>query len=96
MTVHKVTKVRKEAPALNPSHEHVVGVVTDDGVYHTVQEVVDSIGRGDQWQASAPGEPEAPIRPEPFCPGDWCMQRPYLSSEPGTSLATDLEKLPRG
>ena len=96
MANYKVTKVRKEAPAQNPSHEHIIGVVTDDGVYHPIQEVVDSIVAGHEWHASVPGEPPALLRAEPFCSQGWCMHRPYLSSEPGTTLATDLEKMPRG
>ncbi|HTP52163.1 MAG TPA: DUF3892 domain-containing protein [Anaeromyxobacteraceae bacterium] len=96
MASYRVTKVRKEAPALNPSHEHIVGVVTDDGAYHTVQEVVDSIRGGDVWRAFVEGEPEAMIGIEPFCSRPWCMHSPYLSSTPGETLATDLERLPRG
>jgi hypothetical protein len=95
MASHKVTKVRKEAPALNPSHEHIVGVLTDDGAYHTVQEVADSIAAGDAWETSVPGEQDAPISVQDVCPKGWCMHRPYLSSN-GDSLASDLERLPRG
>jgi hypothetical protein len=96
MAIHKVTKVRKEASPMSPPHEHIVGVLTDDGAYHTVQEVVDSIERGDAWEAWVPGEPAAAIRPELACPKGWCMHRPYLTSEGGDTLAADLEKLPRG
>ena len=96
MATYKVTKVRKEAPPLNPSHEHIVGVVTDDGAYHTVREVADSIGQGNTWYTSASGAPEAMIGVELFCTHAWCLHAPYLSSTPGETLASDLEKLPRG
>jgi hypothetical protein len=95
MATYKVTRVRKEASSLRPSHEHIVGVVTDDGAYHTVPEVVASITVGDLWETSVPGERDVPIVVEEHCPGDWCMLRPYLSST-GDSLASSLEKLPRG
>jgi len=96
MATYKVTKVRKEAPPANPAHKHLVGVLTDDGVYHSIQEVVDSIARGDTWWTAAPGEPEAEIVPLRTCPGQWCQRSPYLQSVPGDSLASDLEKLPHG
>ena len=96
MATYRVTKVRKERPALNPNHEHIVGVITDDGVYHTVQEVVDSLGGGDLWVTSAEDAPEATILEAPFCQHEWCLHKPYLASTPGNTLASDLEKLPRG
>jgi hypothetical protein len=96
MTTYRVTKVRKEPPPLNPSHEHIVGVVTDEGAYYTVQQVVDSLATGDVWLASVAGEPEAAITAEPFCSHTWCMHQPYLASVAGNTLATDLERMPRG
>jgi len=96
MATYKVTKVRKAAPALNPSHEHIVGVLTDDGAYHTVQEVADSIKAGNVWLTSVAGELDAVIGVDLFCRHGWCMHAPYLSSSPTESLATDLEKMPRG
>jgi hypothetical protein len=96
MAHFKVTRVRKAAPPLNPSHTHIVGVVTDDGVYHPNQEVVDSIASGHAWWTSVPGEPEAAIGPVPHCPKPWCMHGPYLESTPSETLANDLEKLPPG
>jgi hypothetical protein len=96
MASYKVTRVRKERPALNPDHEHLVGVLTGDGAYHTVQEVVASIERGDQWFTSLPGEQDAAILVEDSCRHGWCMHRPYLSSAGNDTLATDLEKMPRG
>ena len=96
MASYTVTKVRKEAPSGNPSHEHIVGVVTTDGAYHTNQEVATSIANGDVWQALVQGEREALIKVDPFCPRAWCVLQPYLSTVLGDTLATDLEKLPRG
>jgi hypothetical protein len=96
MATYKVTKVRKEPPALNPSHDHIVGVLTADGAYYTNQQVAESIQRGDLWVASAPGEPDAEILTQPVCPNGWCMHQPYLASVPSATLATDLEKMPRG
>jgi hypothetical protein len=96
MATYKVTKVRKESPPLNPAHKHLVGVLTDDGAYHPIQEVVDSIAKGDTWWTAAPEEPQAAIMPEPYCPKPFCMHGPYLASVPGESLASDLEKLPPG
>jgi len=95
MSTHRVTKVRKAPPPLNPSHEHIVGVVTEDGAYYTNQQVADSLAAGDVWVAAA-GDAEADILAQPFCPNGWCMHQPYLASVPGNTLATDLEKLPRG
>jgi hypothetical protein len=89
----KVVKVRK-APSADQAHKHVVGVVDDGGVEHTVAEVVASLGRGDTWWTAAPGEPEAEILALPRCPKAWCLHGPYLASTPGESLASDLEKLP--
>ena len=96
MTTHRVTRVRKASPELDPSHEHLVGVLTEDGTYHTVEEVAERIRAGEAWLASAPGEPDAPIWVEDCCPKGWCMHRPYLSSAGGDTLATDLERMPRG
>lgn len=96
MATYKVTRVRKEAPPLNASHEHIVGVLTDDGSYFTNQQVVDSIQAGDVWLASVAGESEAKILAEPFCPKGWCMHQPYLVSVITDTLATDLERMPRG
>lgn len=96
MKTYRVTKVRKEAPPLNESHKHIVGVITEDGAYHTNQEVVDSIRSGDVWLACAADELPAPLLPQDVCPHGWCMHQPYLASVPGATLATDLEKLPRG
>jgi len=95
MATYNVTKVRKEAPALNPSHEHIVGVLTDDGAFHTNREVAASIEAGDTWQTLVEGE-SAPIGVDPHCRHKWCMHAPYLSTTPSATLATDLEKLPRG
>lgn len=95
MAIYNVTKVRKEAPAQNPSHEHIVGLVTDDGAYHTNQEVAESIRAGNTWQTLVSGE-TALIGVDDYCGYKWCMHAPYLRSTPGPSLATDLEKLPRG
>ncbi|BDG10067.1 hypothetical protein [Anaeromyxobacter paludicola] len=96
MATFNVTKIRKEAPAGNPTHEHIVGVFTSDGTYRTVQEVADSIEAGDEWQTAPADAPPAAIGVELFCPNAWCMMKPYLSSCPGPFLASDLEKLPRG
>jgi len=95
MAIFRVTKVRKEAMPLDPKHEHIVGVQTDDGAYHPLPEVVASIERGDEWRTAAAGEPEAAISVEPYCTKPWCLRAPYLASEPGESVASDLEKLPR-
>ena len=96
MATFKVTRVRREYPPLNRSHQHIVGVVTDDGVFHTNQEVVDSLAAGHTWRTLVPDEPEAEILPEPHCSKPWCLHSPYLSSTPGPSLATDLERMPPG
>ena len=96
MTTRRVTRVRKASPELNPSHEHIVGVLTDDGAYHTVQEVADGILAGEEWLSVVEGEEPAHIKVEDCCPKGWCMFRPYLSSLGGDSVATDLERLPRG
>jgi hypothetical protein len=96
MAIYKVTKVRKEAPSLNPNHKHIVGVVTEDGVYHSNQVVVDSLASGDSWWTSVPDEPEAEIIRLRCCPQAWCLHAPYLASVPGESLASDLERLPPG
>ena len=97
MAHYKVTKVRKDSPPLNPTHKHIVGVLTEDGAYHTVQEVVDSLAQGDTWATSVEGEPEVEILAQPFCPKQWCMHAPYLATGSGeTPLAADIEKLPPG
>jgi len=96
METHNVIKVRKERPVLNPDHEHIVGVVTEDGAYHSIQEVVDSIRLGHLWQTSVAGENKNPIRIDLHCPHSWCLHQPYLSTATAETLATDLERLPRG
>jgi hypothetical protein len=96
MPIHKVTKVRKESPPLNPNHKHIVGVVTDDGVYHPNQEVAESIASGDVWLTSVPDEPEAEIQVAPFCKHPWCFHKPYLATTPAETLANDVERLPPG
>jgi len=93
MANFKVTKVRK-APAANQAHKHIVGLVTDGGAEHTVQQVLESLARGDSWWTAVPGEPEAEIMRIPTCTKAWCMHGPYLTSTPGESLASDLERLP--
>ncbi len=94
MANFKVTKVRKE-PAASQPHKHIVGVVTETGEYFTVQQVLESLRRGDGWWTAAPGEPEAEILPAKTCSKAWCLHGPYLTSTPGESLASDLERLPQ-
>lgn len=93
MALFKVTKVRK-VPAANQAHKHIVALVTDGGEVHTVQQVLESLARGDRWSTAVPGEPEAEIMRIPTCTKAWCIHGPYLTSTPGESLASDLERLP--
>ena len=96
MSTFVVHRVRKQALPLDPSHEHVIGVLTEDGAFHSNQEVAESIARGDTWRAATPDGREASIRVEPFCTRGWCMLAPYLATVPSETLATSLEKLPQG
>jgi len=93
MTDFKVTRVRK-VPAANQAHKHIVAVVTETGDERTVAQVLESLARGDRWWTAAPGEPEAEILRIPTCTKAWCIHGPYLTSTPGESLASDLERLP--
>ena len=93
MAIFKVTKVRKE-PSANQAHKHIVALVTDGGEVFTTHQVLASLARGDTWFTAVPDEPEAEILPAPTCTKAWCIHGPYLTSTPGESLASDLERLP--
>lgn len=92
MTYH-VTHVRKEQAR---DHEHIIGVVTTAGLFHTNQQVHDSLGRGDSWYTSVPGVPDAAIEKLSYCPNATCYHKPYLRTRADATARNNLENLPRG
>jgi hypothetical protein len=88
-----VDRVRKE-PSLSRSHEHVTGVYTVDGVFHSRVQVVQSMDRGEAWITSAGGS-TARIRQVGHCTWPGCSLMPYLTTSPGHSDSSNLENLPR-
>lgn len=97
MATFDVTKVRKETVTKNgSSHEHIIGVKTDGGVYYSNQSVVDSLKAGNKWQTSVTGEPKAAIKEMAYCPAKDCLHKPYLTTAPDHTKKNNLENLPPG
>lgn len=94
MATYIVTRVRKEYSA-DGTHRHIAGVVTDDDVHYTRQEVVDSIWAGNVWKTQAEGY-EAVIEPVPYCPQGICLAAPYLKTNPDSPGKDNLENLDQG
>lgn len=93
MTTFIVTKVRKEL-SRDTSHEHIEGVCTDDGTHYTRQQVVDSINAGNTWRTSAGGY-EATIKVVKYCPNSYCLEAPYIETNPDSTTMDNLDNLPR-
>ncbi|MFZ5479079.1 MAG: DUF3892 domain-containing protein [Myxococcota bacterium] len=97
MSSYYAKKVRKEkAGSGNNSHEHIVGVLTGDGVFHSNKAVTDSIDNGNDWYTEVSGEPKAKIRKVSYCPQSACLHSPYLTTHPDHTEKNNLENLPRG
>jgi hypothetical protein len=99
MATYYVTKVRKEnsTGTGGTPHEHIVGVITDSGVYYKNQQVADSIDAGNEWYTQVPGEPNAKIKKLARCShASGCSHKPYLTTEPDHTKKNNLENLPRG
>lgn len=97
MSTYNVNKVRKQAAKTKSgSHEHIVGVLTTDGIFHSNADVVASIGRGNSWQTDVVGEPKAKITKRGFCPHSDCYHAPYITTAPDHTTKNNLENLPRG
>lgn len=97
MTDFFVTKVRKvRAGSAGTEHEHIVGVLTPNGNFHSNQAVVDSISARNSWYTDAPDQPRALIKHLPSCPAKDCQHKPYLTTAPDHTTKNNLESLPRG
>lgn len=98
MGANYVTKVRKQTVANKDgtSHEHIVGVVTNLGRFHTNKEVVDSIDAGHDWYTEVDKEPRAKIKKAGSCARSGCLHSPYLTTNPDHTTRNNLENLPRG
>jgi Protein of unknown function (DUF3892) len=90
-TTHVVTQVRKELSA-DGTHEHIAGVCTQDGTYHTRREVVERIRAGETWMTSAAGY-EAEIEPIVYCPQPNCLATPYIRTRPYSTRKDNIENL---
>jgi hypothetical protein len=93
----RAVKVRKETVANDKKeiHAHIVGVITEDGLYHTNQDVVRGISAGQDWYTMEDGK-KARIRPLGYCPNSSCYHKPYITTNPDHTTANNLENLPRG
>jgi|SRR5712664_1886863 len=97
MSTYDVTKVRKEKVTKNgSSHEHIIGVLPESGLFYSNQEVVNSINAGNHWRTSVTGEPKATIKEKHYCPNSTCTHKPYLTTDPDHTTKNNLENLPRG
>lgn len=92
MSKQLVTKVRKQI--CSQRFHHIVGVLTNDGQFHSNETVVNSIAAGQKWVTSVPSEPEATIKRLATCPR--CNYGPYLTTAPDHSTKNNLENLPQG
>jgi hypothetical protein len=92
MTTHTVVGVRKVFSD-DFSHRHIVGVCTDDRVYHSVRVVVESIGIGDNWRTKVGGFEEA-IKVLAECPAPGCTAAPYIETTRRSPRKENLENLP--
>ncbi|HZB98034.1 MAG TPA: hypothetical protein VE219_05495 [Candidatus Sulfotelmatobacter sp.] len=73
-----VTRIRV-GQSFDRSHNHIIGVYTDDGTYRTNRQVVDSLKRGEAWYSTA-GDSQVRIGWIRWCPGMNCHEGPYLIS----------------
>jgi hypothetical protein len=98
MSTYYVTRVRKESARVSSgaSHEHIIGVITNAGTYHTNKQVVDSLAVRNEWYTSVEGQPKAKIREMAYCPKTDCFHKPYLTTDPDHSTRNNLENLPAG
>jgi hypothetical protein len=96
MSTYYVTRVRKETTTGKDAHEHIIGVVTNDNIYYTNLEVVNSIHAGNEWYTLVQGEPLAKIKELTYCPHAACYHKPYLTTHPDHTTRNNLENLPRG
>lgn len=86
-----VTRVRR-VPSPDGGHEHLAGVCTAEGTYVSRHDVANAIDGGEEWWSERDGE-RARIRTAFSCPFPGCV-RPYLTTAPDHTPATDLERLP--
>jgi hypothetical protein len=93
----QAVKVRKETVEnqKHEKHEHIIGVITSDGIYHTNKEVVDGINAGEEWYTNVGGK-KAKIRAIRFCPEASCLHQPYITTAPDSTTANNLDNLPLG
>ncbi|XYH94656.1 DUF3892 domain-containing protein [Sorangium sp. So ce1128] len=98
MGTYYVTKVRKQTVTNKDgtSHEHIVGVVTNIGIFYTNKAVVDSIDAGHDWYTEVDKEPRAKIKKLKSCSRSGCTHSPYLTTNPDHTTRNNLENLPRG
>jgi hypothetical protein len=91
--VKLVDRVRKE-PSISRSHEHITGVFTVDGEFHSRIQVVQAMDRGEAWFTRAGGS-TARIRRVGHCTWPGCSLMPYLSTSTNHDDESNLENLPR-
>jgi len=61
------------------SHDHIVGVWTQEGSYRTNRQIARSIDAGERWFSTA-GTERVPISWIPWCTAMNCGEGPYLVS----------------
>jgi len=91
VATYTVTHVRKELSS-DGTHRHIAGVCTSTGTYYTRQQVVESLGQGNTWMASANGY-EVTIRRRTYCPKPGCEATPYIETNPDSTKKDNLENL---
>jgi hypothetical protein len=94
MAVKTATHVRMAGTNGGGPHEHIQGVCTDDGKYHSRREVVESIDAGDHWR-TFDGTDHAPIRKIEHCKHPGCPATPYITTHADDTPTDNLDNLPR-
>ena len=94
MANYTVEQVRMEWSNSGLRHEHIAGVCTSDGVYHSRMEVVQSLRMGNVWETLAEGS-RARIREIALCKVPGCATTPYITTDRDASAIDNLDNLPR-
>ncbi|MCA1694804.1 MAG: hypothetical protein LC749_08765 [Actinobacteria bacterium] len=88
-----VTGIKVQRSA-DRSHDHIVGVWTQEGSYRTNRQLVKSIQSGERWYSTA-GAEQVPISWIPWCTAMNCGEGPYLVSRGAmqVGIRTGIRKL---
>ena len=87
------THVRMEPTKSGGNHEHISGVCTKDGTFHTRKELIDSLDAGTVWKTEAKGQ-SAAIRKIAKCKHAGCTLTPYVTTDADDKAPDNLDNLP--